>query len=82
LSRWRPWAWLRVGSDTVAAGDETARSTRGRELIHHKWWTRQYSFRWIEDEATLHRLLEALRAHAGEGTTVWEAPGAAADIGE
>jgi REP element-mobilizing transposase RayT len=71
---------------TVAAGDEIAKSTRGRDLVHHKWWTRQYSFRWIEDEPTLRRVVEALRAHAGENTTVWETPGAAAgmfaDIGE
>ncbi len=65
---------------TVAAGDETARSTRGRDLVHHKWWTRQYSFRWIEDRPALERVVQALRAHAGADTTVWEAtpPGAGA----
>ena len=71
---------------TVAAGDETAKSTRGRELVHHKWWTRQYSFRRIEDGPTLQRVVQALRAHADENTTVWEAPGTAAgmfaDMGE
>jgi REP element-mobilizing transposase RayT len=58
---------------TVAAGDEPARSTRGQALIHHKWWTRQYSFRWIEDRPTLERAVRALRAHAGGHATVWEA---------
>ena len=62
---------------TVAAGDEVAKSTRGRELVHHKWWTRQYSFRWLEDGPGLQRVMEALRAHADENTTVWLAPGAA-----
>ena len=66
---------------TVAAGDETAKSTRGRELVHHKWWTRQYSFRWIEDGPTLQRVVQALRAHADENATVWEAPGMFADMG-
>jgi REP element-mobilizing transposase RayT len=59
---------------TVAAGDEPATSTRGRTLVHHKWWTRQYSFRWIEDEPSRDRVIQALRAHADENTTVWEAP--------
>jgi len=71
---------------TVAAGDETAKSTRGGDLVHHKWWTRQYSFRWIEDGPTLQRVVQALRAHADENTTVWEAPGTEtgmfADMGE
>jgi REP element-mobilizing transposase RayT len=65
---------------TVAAGDETAQSTRGRDLLHHKWWTRQYSFRWIEDGPTLQRVAQAVRAHADENTTVWEAPGTAAGM--
>jgi REP element-mobilizing transposase RayT len=72
---------------TVAGGDEPARSTRGRQLVHHKWWTRQYSFRWVADGAAVRRVAAALRAHAGTGVTVWEAPPpppeeARADIGE
>ncbi|MHC4129426.1 MAG: transposase [Planctomycetota bacterium] len=71
---------------TVAAGDAPAASTRGRALIHHKWWTRQYSFRWLEDGPTRQRVVRALRAHADEDATVWEAPpppaGAPADMGE
>lgn len=34
---------------SVAAGDHVARSTGGADLPHHKWWTRQYSFRWLDD---------------------------------
>jgi REP element-mobilizing transposase RayT len=67
---------------TVDAGDEPACSTRGTALVHHKWWTRQYSFRWIDDPAARRRVLEALWTHA----TVWvdprQAAEAAGDIGE
>jgi REP element-mobilizing transposase RayT len=59
---------------TVAAGDRPARSTRGETLVHHKWWTRQYSFRWIGDSDELQRVAAALAAHAHPETTVWTAP--------
>jgi REP element-mobilizing transposase RayT len=71
---------------TVAAGDEPARSTGGGALVHHKWWTRQYSFRWIADPAAVGRVLEALRAHGAAGASLWTDPhwtgGAPDDIGE
>jgi REP element-mobilizing transposase RayT len=63
---------------TVSAGDKPAMSTGGRALIHHKWWTRQYSFRWISDRPTLDRVVRAIKAHEATGGTVWAA---AADIG-
>ena len=71
---------------TVAAGDEPATSTGGGTLIHHKWWTRQYSFRWIGESGQKQRVLEALWAHGAEGAGVWTDPqwaaGGQGDIGE
>lgn len=63
---------------TVAAGDRPARSARGQTLTHHKWWTRQYSFRWLAAPEARDRVIRALRAHAMTATTVWIAP----DIGD
>ena len=60
---------------TVAAGDEPATSTRGEALVHHKWWTRQYSFRTIDDRASADRVIDQLRAHEAAGAAVWPAPG-------
>ncbi len=47
---------------TVAEGDHPARSTQDRPLIHHKWWTRQYSWLIVQDHdlamilAVFHRM--------------------------
>ncbi len=56
---------------TLAAGDEPAASTKGKALLHHKWWTRQYSFVRVCDDDTLERLIRELKAHEGRGAVVW-----------
>lgn len=53
---------------TVDAGDQPATSTGGGALVHHKWWSRQYSFRRIQDTETLDRVTALLRGHGG---TLW-----------
>jgi REP element-mobilizing transposase RayT len=55
---------------TVAAGDRPAISTAGRGLLHHKWWTRQYSFRLVEDDQVVEAMGVVLTEHAAVGATV------------
>jgi REP element-mobilizing transposase RayT len=55
---------------TVATGDRPAISTTGRGLLHHKWWTRQYSFRLVEDDRVLQALRTALAEHEPQGAAV------------
>ncbi|MDY7110395.1 MAG: transposase [Planctomycetota bacterium] len=55
---------------TVATGDKPAISTAGRGLLHHKWWTRQYSFRLVEDDQILQALRRALMEHEARGAAV------------
>lgn len=55
---------------TVAAGDRPAISTTGRGLLHHKWWTRQYSFRIIENDRIADSVRRTLAGHVAQGAAV------------
>ncbi len=48
---------------TVLAGDAPPRSTSGKVLPHHKWWTRQYAFMPVESRNMLDHLWPELLAH-------------------
>ena len=60
---------------TLATGDETATSDDGTVLPHHKWWTRQYSYRSVTQGRNLLRVIESLADHDARGATVWKAAG-------
>ena len=60
---------------TLATGEETATSRTGTVLPHHKWWTRQYSYRSVTDGRNLLRVIESLADHDARGATVWKAAG-------
>jgi REP element-mobilizing transposase RayT len=55
---------------TVAAGDRPAISTAGGGLRYHKWWTRQYSFRLVEDDQIVETVRRVLAGHAAQGAAV------------
>jgi len=55
---------------TVAAGDRPAISTAGGGLRYHKWWTRQYSFRLVEDERIVETVRRTLAVHEAQGAAV------------
>ena len=57
---------------TVAAGDRPAISTAGGGLRYHKWWTRQYSCRLVEDERILPAIRNRLLEHESQGAAVQE----------
>ncbi len=57
---------------TVVAGDTPPRSSSGRALPHHKWWTRQYAFLTIDNRATLDHIWPELLAHTQQDNVLCE----------
>jgi REP element-mobilizing transposase RayT len=55
---------------SVIAGDGPAISTHENPLPHHKWWTRQHSFRVIEDRASLEHTIEQLQDHGDDEVAI------------
>lgn len=49
---------------TLAAGDDTARTTDGAPLPHHKWWGRQYLLQRLASTMQLGRAKALFRKHA------------------
>jgi REP element-mobilizing transposase RayT len=48
---------------TVIAGDPPASGPSGEILAHHKWWTRQYSWRVSDDATVIEGVRRRLEAH-------------------
>ena len=57
---------------TVVAGDTPPRSSSGRALPHHKWWTRQYAFLTVDNRAALDHIWPELLAHAQQDDVLCE----------
>ena len=57
---------------TVVAGDTPPRSSSGRALPHHKWWTRQYAFLTVDNRARLDRIWPELLAHTRQDDVLCE----------